>query len=191
MCWNRMRTKRSAPSDPRLELGPQADHVVSGRSARPAGCFFKKTIRALEGSDERRSFFLTRHPAFAWHRRPQGCDQLRSDRMPSERMAAMGERQELAQCAVGLSRRARRMVWREVGTAKFRQGCRSGGAVAWPAAIGRASGHAPASGDASLTACASQCMAMIPSTAFHSDGRIRRWWATRTEWSAPSSVSFQ
>src|SRR5690606_6701549 len=88
----------------------------------PSGCFFEKTIRTAGGSDEGRRVFGTRHPAFAWHRRPQGCDQLRSDRMPSERMAAMGERQELAQRAVGLSRCARRMVWREVGPAELRQG---------------------------------------------------------------------
>ncbi|MDF1599158.1 hypothetical protein PZ895_05110 [Mesorhizobium sp. YIM 152430] len=39
-------------------------------------------------------------------------DQLRSDRMHSERMAAMGERQELAQLVVGLPRCPRWWVCR-------------------------------------------------------------------------------
>lgn len=34
----------------------------------------------------------------------------------------------------------------------------------------------------------SQCIAMMPSMAFHSDGLIRRWCATRTECSGPSSL---
>ena len=183
---------RSAPSEsPRLERGQQLTMLFPEGALASSGCFFEKTIRTAGGSEERRGVsesVILHLPGIGDRKVATSFEAIEC---PSERMAAMGERQELAQRPVGLSQRARRSVWREVGTVKLRQGRRSGGAVALPAPVERDSKHAPASGDASLTASASQCMAMIPSTAFHSDGRIRRWWATRTECSAPSSVSFQ